>query len=144
VFENAQSVPLASAIQTPAWLHAAFSSSQEDLASLPLPQAAQLFGSGASFRGPARPEPSLVLLSQQFDGRWRLELAGRAASLPPKRAFGWAVGFSAPAGTAYEVRFQGQGTRTVELAALGFLWLAAAWITRRPARPISRRTPVPR
>jgi hypothetical protein len=72
-----------------------------------------------------------VFVSTEYSSAWRLIVADR--STRPERAFGWAVAFSAPAGPA-RVVFSDQWIRTAEMVALGFLWGAALWITRRPTQ----------
>jgi hypothetical protein len=75
---------------------------------------------------------SLILLAQQFDSHWRLE--GGSAPARPTRAFGWAVGFDpGQRSSAFEVRFHGQATRTVQIVLLTILWIAGLWVTRRPS-----------
>jgi hypothetical protein len=50
----------------------------------------------------------------------------------PFRAFGWGLGFDAPAAdTRVLVSFRGQGARSLQLTVLATLWLAALWFTRR-------------
>jgi GT2 family glycosyltransferase len=71
-----------------------------------------------------------AFLSSEFAPGWRLE--GPAAATPPKRAFGWATAFSAPAGPVH-LRYADRWIRTAEMAALALLWAAALWITRKPS-----------
>jgi GT2 family glycosyltransferase len=72
-----------------------------------------------------------VFVSTEYSAAWRLVASGE--TVQPARAFGWAVAFSAPAGSAHVV-FSGQWLRTMEMVALGILWVAALWITRRPTQ----------
>ena len=76
-----------------------------------------------------------MLLSQQFDSRWRLVPADGGGSFLPDPAFGWAVGFrTGPQVSGFEVRFEGQRLRTGELTILALLWAMALWATRKPVR----------
>ena len=77
------------------------------------------------------PEAGVVVLATDYDGRWRLDTGG-GSQLLPFRAFGWGVGFDASVGSSrLSVSFRGQAARSVQLAVLGGLWLAALWFTRR-------------
>lgn len=77
------------------------------------------------------PEAGVVVVATEYDGRWRLESENGSETLP-FRAFGWGLGFDAAAGSSRAlVAFRGQTARTVQLAALGGVWLAALWFTRR-------------
>jgi hypothetical protein len=69
-------------------------------------------------------------VSTEFEPDWRLEASGGEV-IRPTEAFGWSTAFDAPAGEL-RVRFTGQLVRTLETIALGLLWLAALWITRKP------------
>jgi hypothetical protein len=70
-----------------------------------------------------------VVAAEQFDPGWRV--VNGSERIAPRRAFGY--GLSAPV-VAGEVSFlyTQQWLRTVEMAALGVLWLVALWITRKP------------
>jgi GT2 family glycosyltransferase len=74
--------------------------------------------------------PGLAVVSTEFGPDWRLE-ATNGVVVRPSEAFGWSTAFDAPAGDL-RVRFTGQLTRTLETIALGLLWLAALWVTRKP------------
>jgi hypothetical protein len=77
------------------------------------------------------PEAGVVVAATDYDGRWRLETEGGSQALP-FRAFGWGLGFDVAAGsTRVLLAFGGQTARTLQLAVLGCLWLAALWFTRR-------------
>jgi hypothetical protein len=91
--------------------------------------------SGQVFEGPPQSRPALILLSEQFDPRWRLETEAAGRSIEPIRAFGWATGFRTdPAPSGYRIHFGGQRVRTVQVILLILLWGAALWATRRPVR----------
>lgn len=137
IFRNGKAVPVASNIADAAWSRAARSSGLASVESLPQTEARSLTedGSGQGFLGAGRSESSLVLLSEQFDPRWRLEPVGAKGSIEPQRAFGWATGFRAgPLPSGYKVRFIGQWLRTLESLVLLVMWGAALWLTRRPVR----------
>jgi hypothetical protein len=87
---------------------------------------------GASWEGSVTlPEEGVVIGATDYDGRWRLVTEGGSEGLP-FRAFGWGLGFDAAAGTSrLSVSYRGQTARTLQLAVLGGLWLAALWLTRR-------------
>ncbi|MGH2555034.1 MAG: glycosyltransferase [Actinomycetota bacterium] len=137
ILRNAKAVPLASQIGDREWRRAAGSATMATVQTLPVISSIPLT-SGASearFAGPGGSERSLVLLSEQFDPRWRLEPNGGGDAVASELAFGWATGFrtaSVPSG--YTVRFAGQMTRTLQVLVLALLWAAALWMTRRPAR----------
>ena len=130
IFRNVRAVPVA-ARTDPSWSLPASSGSPLEVALLRADAARPLTGGGERFEA-TLPGRSFVLLSQQFDSRWRLTVGDRAA-VPPERAFGWAVGFDTPAGPA-SVRYTAQWLRTLETLVLALLWGLALWITRRPAQ----------
>jgi GT2 family glycosyltransferase len=130
IFRNVQSVPEA-ARTGPSWAAAASSGSSLAVAGLRARGTAALAGGGERFEG-TLPGRSFVLLSQQFDSRWRLTI-GDGPGTAPERAFGWAAGFDAASGGRAVVRYTAQWVRTVEMLLLALLWGLALWITRRPA-----------
>jgi GT2 family glycosyltransferase len=135
ILRNAKAVPLASVVTSEEWVTSWAAGGAVARSSLPLPQARSLSGAGQRYSGPAPGGPSLVLLSQQFDGGWRLSPANGGGPVRARRAFGWAVGFAPPPGApSFTVHYQGQGLRTALVALLALLWLAALWMTRRPVR----------
>jgi GT2 family glycosyltransferase len=139
IFRNAKAVPLGVEISDPGWREAATSGEMRTVLALPAPGGTPLeeLEAGHAYRGEGPSAPALILLSQQFDPRWTLIPSdGTPAPPEPEVAFGWATGFQAPADplSGYEVRFDGQASRTIEVGILGVLWLAALWITRRPVR----------
>jgi hypothetical protein len=129
IFENAKWVPLASIVADPEWLQAAFAPTIESVAHLPAAHAEPLLRSPVS----GSPDESLILLSQQYDSRWRLTLRQGAEPLHPRRAFGWAVGFVGSPGPGFAIAFGGQRVRSVEIALLAMLWLGVLWVKRKPA-----------
>jgi hypothetical protein len=88
----------------------------------------ELDGGGASFTGTAD-APGHVVVTQQFDGGWRVEIGGEV--LAPFPGYGWAIAAPVQAGTV-AVRFTDQWVRTVELFLLALLWGVALWVTRKP------------
>ncbi|MEP6972855.1 MAG: glycosyltransferase family 2 protein [Actinomycetota bacterium] len=76
------------------------------------------------------PSAGTVVVSTAFSADWRLE-APNGAAIRPREAFGWSTSFDAPAGVL-RIRFTSQWVRTLEIVALGLLWLVALWITRKP------------
>lgn len=92
-------------------------------------RAARLVAVPGGWAGVA-PSSGIVVVTSELGPDWRLEAAD-GASVRPREAFGWSMFFDAPAGGA-RVRFEGQWVRTLETIALGLLWAAALWVTRRP------------
>ncbi|HEV8564877.1 MAG TPA: glycosyltransferase family 2 protein [Actinomycetota bacterium] len=72
-----------------------------------------------------------VFVSTEYSSAWRVNAIEGSAQ--PVRAFGWALASTAPTGPVH-VRFTDQWMRTAEMVALGILWAAALWITRRPTQ----------
>ena len=134
IFENSKAAPVAAVIRDPAWRQAATSPTTLAAERLLKPDARALPRAGGrdEFAVPPTGASSLILLAQQFDSHWRLE--GGSAPARPTRAFGWAVGFDpGQRSSAFEVRFHGQATRTVQIVLLTILWMAGLWVTRRPS-----------
>jgi GT2 family glycosyltransferase len=100
-------------------------------------QPLQRIGSRSWSGAVSLPEPGVVVAATTYDSRWRLQTEDGREILP-FRAFGWGLGFDPPAGdTHVRVSFHGQAARSLQLAVLGVLWLAALWLTRRaPARSV--------
>jgi GT2 family glycosyltransferase len=131
ILENAKWVPLASLISDEEWLDRAFSSDPQSLSQLPVPHAEPV---GVGRLPPPPATDSLVLLSQQYDSRWRLTLEAGSRPLKPRKAFGWAVGFvGRPHPPGFAIGFEGQRVRSLEIALLAILWLGVLWLTRKPA-----------
>jgi GT2 family glycosyltransferase len=146
IYRDPVAPPLQSLVSDPAWLAAITNDERsrhlltrsEDLqwiTQLAPAHTPPLARRGDVFSGTAPgSQPSLVLLSQQFDARWRLTYPdGTSQGAAP--AFGWADRFTLPAGAGpFTVRFTGQAARSAQMTVLSILWLAALWITRRPSR----------
>jgi hypothetical protein len=132
ILRNTKAATAAGAITDEAW--AAAASGRGVGMALPAPNEIPFEGGGQRYAGTLPADPSLVLLTQQFYGSWRLA-AGATAPRAPEAAFGWAVGFQGPGGPSpTEVRFGGQRVRTVEVGLLAVLWFVALWMTRRTSR----------
>jgi hypothetical protein len=71
-----------------------------------------------------------VVAADQFDSGWRVVDEGRR--LTPRTAFGWAISAPVEPG-AVSFLYAEQWMRTMEMSVLAALWVAALWITRRPA-----------
>jgi GT2 family glycosyltransferase len=133
IYRNARVLPEALSTDQAALVSAADGTDLLPIASAPPFDGRRLRPMPGGYRGGApQGSPRRVLLGQQFDAGWRLSAPGGTA-VAPRRAFGWATGFDPPAGRL-QVRYGRQWLRDVEVAVLGLLWLAALWITRKPAR----------
>jgi GT2 family glycosyltransferase len=131
IFENSKWVPLASSISDREWIRAASAPSVQAAAELPVPHHEQL---GLAPTSGIATADSLLLLSQQYDPRWRLSFGSGSAPVRPLKAFGWAVGFVGRPAPGLSFAFQGQRVRSLEVALLAVLWLGILWLTRKPAR----------
>jgi GT2 family glycosyltransferase len=70
-----------------------------------------------------------LVIGDQRSAGWRVSNGDGAQT--PRPAFGWAMAADVEPG-AVTLEDRDQFARTVEVAVLGFLWLAALWITRKP------------
>lgn len=135
IFQDDKAAPVAGIIDAPEWRRAATAPDPLAVDMLPAADARSLTPRGdQGYTGELASAASLVLISQQYDARWRLLVQGQTGQ-PPVRAFGWAVGFPSqalPAG--FQVGFTGQGSRRMQLGFLAVLWMAALWLTRRPVK----------
>jgi GT2 family glycosyltransferase len=152
VFHDTVAAPLNAVIADPTWRRAAVAGTLESTAQLESPKAFPLRGSDGRFGigpfGAESPSPGgSIVLSQEFDGHWRLapsqvadvrtqpSPSSAAPSAAPRRAFGWSIAFPyRPSDNGGSVTFTGQGIRTAMVIVLALLWAAALWITRRPSR----------
>ncbi len=126
IYRNARALPAAFVTADESFARAAHGRSLAQIAALGRVPAAALGGSGSAWSGSS--EGGLGYLADQFDAGWRAA-PGNGSSVFP--AFGWAVGFDAPAGLV-TVSYGAGGVRVAEMALLGVLWLAVLWVTRRP------------
>jgi hypothetical protein len=124
IYRNARSLPEAAAIPGQPAVDAARSGSVLAPLAFDPGSATELSGNGGAWGGEVPESPSLVLVGDRFDPRWR---AGGQAPFP---AFGWALGFEATSGPI-ELRFDDGWRRPVELGILALLWLMALWFVRR-------------
>ena len=130
IYRNAMTLPPAAVVPNDAEVAGIVGSG--DLAAieqLPSFRAPALSAAPGGWAGEASTAGSLVV-STEFDPGWRLEVPSGAV-VRPGRAFGWSTAFDSPAGRLL-VRYTGQWVRTAETIALGLLWLAALWVTRKP------------
>ncbi len=136
VLEDPVAAPVRAVTANPTWRAAAASGAATGAAELQAPSAVQLAGTGGEARSrPGVPAGAVALLSEQYAPGWRLVPSGGGSSPAAFPAFGWAVGFRVPAGTAaFVVRYGRQWVRTLEIAALAALWIVVLWFTRRPVR----------
>jgi hypothetical protein len=134
IFRDPVTIGEAVVVPDPAWVRAAAEPAGSTAAAeLTEPVFQPLAGADQAYHGGPSSGPTLVLLSQQFDPRWRLTPAA-GSSVEPRPAFGWAVGFTTGTSQGSAIRFTGQASRTMAMTLLFLLWLAALWITRRPSR----------
>ncbi|MFL5798787.1 MAG: glycosyltransferase family 2 protein [Actinomycetota bacterium] len=129
IYRNERALPEAAETGQPEFVDAAAGAGLLPVASLPAFDGSALRAAPGGYGGSSG--GGSVLLASQFDSGWRLRAAGR--TVPPTRAFGWGTAFRAPAG-AVSVTYGRQWVRDLEVAVLAVLWLAALWITRKPAR----------
>jgi len=141
ILRNSKAFPLAGATGDPSWVSAARAASPQGAAILPETDGTVLHGSGQVYSGQVPDASSLALLSQQYDGGWRLHPlgAGDAPGAPGRRSFGWAVGFEEPTAGSFTIRYAHQSTRTMEVVLLVALWALALWMTRRTTRKVRPR-----
>jgi hypothetical protein len=135
IYRDPVAAPLRSLILDPVWASTARSNDMSSFAALPPPRGEPLQQHGDVWSlASGSVSGGLVLLSQQFDGRWHLDTS-TGATVGPERAFGWAMGFRVPAGAgSIAVGPAGQAARSAQVFLLSMLWLAALWITRRRSR----------
>jgi GT2 family glycosyltransferase len=130
IYRNPRALPVASVVPGEAFAAAAEQGDLAALVRLPALRPAPLEPRGASFAG--RSEGGTAYLAQQFDPGWRVRAGG--ASSPVHPAFGWAIAAPVRAGTVDLSPPARSAERTVELWILAALWVAALWVTRKPAR----------
>jgi GT2 family glycosyltransferase len=130
IFRNAAALPPAGIL--PANEQVARAVGSDDLgkiARLPRPSGGGLTAVSGGWAGVSR-VAGITVVSTEFSADWRAEIPGGTAE-GPREAFGWATSFDVPKG-AIRIRFMDQWVRTLEMVALGFLWAAALWVTRKP------------
>jgi GT2 family glycosyltransferase len=129
IYRNASQLPAAAAIPSDGFLQASRRSDPAALEAQAPPDATPLQTSGSGWTGTGDGS-GLVFVGDQYSSGWRLTASNRITDASP--AFGWALGFPMPSG-AFSISYGLQWIRTTEMLVLGLLWLAALWITRRPA-----------
>jgi GT2 family glycosyltransferase len=127
IYRNARVLPPALVTADRAFAHAARSASFLDIASAGDVQAVPLEPSGSGWTGTS--PGGFGFVADQYAPGWRVTTTDGVQQ--PTRAFGWAIGFPAPAG-AVSLADEAQNLRTAELVLLGVLWLVVVWVTRRP------------
>ncbi|MBI3647899.1 MAG: glycosyltransferase family 2 protein [Actinobacteria bacterium] len=128
IYSNARVLPVAGEIPVGGAAGLPPPASLVDEMQLPLlaPQELAHVTGGWEGMGPG----GVVFVSSQYDPGWRLD--GGGSSVQPRRAFGWAMSFDAPAGEV-RVRYRNQWVRSLEITVLAALWAAALWVTRKPS-----------
>jgi hypothetical protein len=129
IYRNERALPRAAATDQPAFADAASGTDLLPVASLPPFEGSALEPAPGGFHGSS--PGGVALVASQFADGWRLRAGGR--EVRPAESFGWGTRFEAPAGTV-DVTYAKQWVRDVEVAVLAVLWLAALWVTRKPAR----------
>jgi hypothetical protein len=129
IYRNERALPRASVTDQEAYANAASDTGLLPVASLPVFDGTALHVAPGGFRGTAG--GGALLLASQFDEAWRVRARGR--EVRPEESFGWGTRFEAPTGRL-RVTYANQPVRDVEVAVLAVLWLAALWVTRKPAR----------
>jgi hypothetical protein len=130
IFRNAAAIPPAAVLPATEQVTQALGS--DDLGQiqrLSSPRAWRLTAVSGGWDG-VSPVDGIAVVSTEFSSEWRAEIPD-GTSVRPREAFGWSTSFDVPEG-AVRIRFMGQWVRTLETVALGLLWAAALWFTRKP------------
>ncbi len=129
IYKNAAALPTAFLATDPEWESAADVSTPAEIAARPIVRVERIPPPETDVPTPVE-LPGEMVAADQFDPGWRIVNAGER--LPARPAFGWAISGPVEPGDA-SFLFVDQWMRTVEMSVLAVLWLAAMWITRRPA-----------
>jgi GT2 family glycosyltransferase len=129
IYRNAAQLPPAASIASNAYRNASVARDPTALAAQPAPPATALRDVPGGWTGVGN-GTGVVSVGDQFSGGWRLR--SNADVVAPTELYGWAFGFPTPPGP-FSIFYSLQWIRTVEMIALGVLWLAALWMTRRRA-----------
>jgi hypothetical protein len=134
IFRNAAALPRAGIVRTAGFSEAARAADRNLLPELPPPTWSPLRRDEGGFRAVERVEEAgYAFVAEQLAPGWKLE--GTEAAEETERAFGWAIGAETSGRSGpVVVRFTAQRSRTLQVFGLAVLWLAALWITRKPAR----------
>ena len=127
IYRNARALPPAFVTQDASYARAARAGSMLDVAALGEVQTQPVEASGNVWTGSS--SGGFGYVADQTAAAWTLRTSDGSA--PASTAFGWAIGFRAPAG-AFTLVYADQFERTVEMLLLGILWLGVLWVTRRP------------
>jgi hypothetical protein len=128
IYRNPRVLPVASVVEGDEFAEAAESGDLADLARLPELSTTPLDREDDGWSGEVPAGTAFV--AEQFDEGWTARSAGSAVA--PEEAFGWAIDAPAEAGD-FQITYERGWVRIAEYVALGVLWLAALWITRKPA-----------
>jgi GT2 family glycosyltransferase len=127
IYRNARALPPAFVTTDRSFTRAARSSRLIDVARLGEVATSPMRSSGTSWS--ATSPGGFGFVADQDASGWHATTPSGERSTSP--AFGWAIGFEAPAG-ALALTYDDQVVRTTEVALLGLLWLGVLWLTRRP------------
>jgi len=130
-YRNANAIPDAAVVTDDVFIESRQSGDLSAITALEVTEVGQLLPAGIGWDGEA-PAEGDVWIGDQYAPGWRLTAAGESG--PLERSFGWALAASVSGEGTIAVRYEDQWIRTAEIAALALLWLAAVWITRKPAR----------
>jgi GT2 family glycosyltransferase len=127
IYQNERALPDAFVTSSAPFTKAAGGADLERISSVPPPDVTPLAPVQGGFEGAS--SGGFGFLSQQDDGGWEAQTGGR--TVHAETALGWAIGFPAAPGPV-RITYADQWIRTTEIWILAVLWLAVAWITRRP------------
>ncbi len=134
IYRNGAAIPPASVLPE-ADAETVASADLATIAAMPPAPATPLRTVEGGWEGVA-PLDGVVQVGDAFDRDW--ELLALNGAVGPRESFGWSLSFPVEAGPV-RIRYTAQSVRTIEIALLGLLWIAALWITRKP---VSRYEPV--
>jgi GT2 family glycosyltransferase len=129
IYQNAAALPTAFLATDPQWQPAAEVSTPAELAARPIVRVERIPPPESDIPTPVDAAGEVVA-ADQFDPGWRVVNGGERS--PARPAFGWAIGGDVEPGDV-SFLYTEQWMRTLEMSVLAALWLAALWITRRPA-----------
>lgn len=127
IYRNPAALPVASVIASRDFATAADAEDLAALAALPEIAASPLKRADGGWQGSAT--QGAAYIATQFHEDWRA--ANDGVRVEPERPFGWALGFPVGSGDL-AIEHTGDWVRVAEMVALGLLWIAALWITRKP------------
>jgi hypothetical protein len=128
IYRNSAGLPAAFVASDPAW-NAPESADLLEIAEQPAVRHVRRLPAPETFEPVTIDASGEAIVLDQFDSAWRARNDGE--EIEPRPAFGWAMAADVETGSlAFD--YTRQWARTVEMAVLGFLWLVALWVTRRP------------